>query len=141
MIKIRKGLDLPIAGAPERLVEPGSAVRSVAVLGEDFPGMKPTMLVTEGDHVEAGEPLFTDKKNPRVHYTAPAAGTIKVIHRGAKRALQSVVIDVDDELEPFTRCEAPALADVDRPAIVDSLLLSGLWPALRTRPVGRSRRS
>ena len=45
MIKIKKGLDLPIAGAPEQSTVDAKTVRSVAILGEDYPGMKPTMVV------------------------------------------------------------------------------------------------
>ena len=79
MIRIKKGLDLPIAGKPEALVEDARAVRTVAVLGEDFPGMKPTMLVQEGDEVSLGQPLFSDKKNDGVVFTAPAKGRIRVM--------------------------------------------------------------
>ena len=43
MIKVRKGLDLPITGAPRQEIEEGHQVRSVAVLGGDYVGMKPTM--------------------------------------------------------------------------------------------------
>ena len=53
MIKISKGLDLPISGVPKKSVsdEPNSS--SVSLLGNDFIGMKPTMMVKEGDHVKA----------------------------------------------------------------------------------------
>ncbi len=138
MIKTRKGLDLPLAGAPEPVIEPGAAVRSVAMLGEDYPGMRPTMRVQEGDRVRLGQPLFSDKKSEGVLYTAPAAGTVTGIHRGAKRALLSVVIDVDgDEEETFERFDAGALATLERDAVVRNLLTSGLWTALRTRPYSK----
>lgn len=138
MIKTKKGLDLPIAGAPEPVIEAGAQVGCVAVLGEDFPGMKPTMHVQEGDRVKCGQPLFSDKKNEGVHFTAPAAGTVKAIHRGAKRALLSVVIDVDgDDSESFAGYAAGELAGLERSAVVDNLVASGLWPALRTRPYSK----
>ena len=95
MIKTKKGLDLPVAGSPEPVIEAGATVRSVAVLGEDYPGMKPTMHVQEGDRVKLGQVLFTDKKNEGVKYTAPGAGVVQGVHRGAKRALLSVVIELD----------------------------------------------
>lgn len=62
------------------------------MLGHDYHGMKPTMFVSEGDHVKLGQLLFEDKKTPGVIYTAPGAGEIVAINRGAKRVLQSVVI-------------------------------------------------
>ena len=98
-IKTKKGLDLPISGTPEQVVHDGPAVKTVAVLGPDYIGMKPTMLVKEGDSVKKGQALFEDKKTPGVLFTAPAAGTVSAINRGAKRALQSVVITVEGGAE------------------------------------------
>ena len=63
MIKVRRGLDLPIAGAPEQVIHDGPKISQVAVLGSDYPGMKPTMAVREGDRVIRGQVLFSDKKN------------------------------------------------------------------------------
>jgi Na+-transporting NADH:ubiquinone oxidoreductase subunit A len=63
MIKIKKGLDLPIAGQPEQTIVEGAAVKTVALVGPDYVGMKPTMEVNEGDKVKKGQLLFTDKKN------------------------------------------------------------------------------
>ena len=92
MITIKRGLDLPISGAPEQAVSDLKEAEQVAVLGPDYVGMKPTMQVRVADQVKKGQVLFTDKKCPKVRYTAPASGTVEAIHRGAKRALLSVVI-------------------------------------------------
>jgi len=103
MYKITKGLDLPISGAPNQVIETARAVRSVAVIGPDYNGMKPTMAVQVGDKVKKGQLLFTDKKTEGVKYTAPASGIIAAINRGEKRMLQSVVIDVEgNEKETYT---------------------------------------
>ncbi|NDY94720.1 Na(+)-translocating NADH-quinone reductase subunit A [Wenzhouxiangella limi] len=138
MIRIRKGLELPLSGPPEQRIEPGSAVRSVAVLGGDYPGMRPTLHVAEGDRVRRGQLLFEDKKNPGVRYTAPAAGRIQAIHRGEKRFMQSVVIEPgdggDEDFSAFRPGSAARLA----PEAVRALLIeSGEWTALRTRPFGQ----
>ena len=74
MIKIKKGLDLPIAGRPEQAVYDGPAITEVALLGEEYAGMRPSMKVKEGDTVKKGQVLFEDKKNPGVVFTAPASG-------------------------------------------------------------------
>lgn len=138
MIRIKQGLDLPIAGAPEQRIEQARAVRSVAVLGCDYHGMKPTMAVQVGDRVKLGDVLFSDKKNPGVHFTAPGAGVVAAIHRGEQRVLQSVVIDLDgDEAVEFARYDAADLASLDGQRVRDNLQQSGLWAALRTRPYSK----
>lgn len=139
MITIKKGLDIPIAGAPQQIIEDGHAISSVAVLGEEFVGMRPTMFVHEGDQVKKGQILFEDKKNPGVKFTAPAAGTVKQINRGARRVLQSVVIQVEgDEQVTFDKYEASQLASLEREQVVNNLVESGLWTAIRTRPYSKS---
>lgn len=138
MIKIKYGLDLPISGAPEQRVEAARAVRSVAVLGCDYHGMKPTMAVQVGERVKLGQLLFSDKKNPGVHFTAPGAGVVSAIHRGEQRVLQSVVIDLEgDEAIEFARYAAGQLASLEPQAVRDNLQQSGLWTALRTRPFSK----
>ena len=138
MIKITRGLDLPISGLPDQRIEPGSKVRSVAVVGFDYNGMKPTMAVKTGDRVKTGQLLFTDKKNEGVRYTAPATGLVSAINRGEKRVLQSVVIDVeDDEYEGFTKYDASELPKLSAEQVTENLVESGLWTSLRARPFSR----
>jgi Na+-transporting NADH:ubiquinone oxidoreductase subunit A len=138
MIKITKGLALPVAGEPVQKIEKARVVRSVAVMGPDYPGMKPTMAVRDGDRVKRGQLLFTDKKNDGVRFTAPASGTISGINRGAKRALLSVAIDVDgDDYEAFGSYTEDQARSLDRDAVVEKLSKSGLWTALRTRPYSK----
>ena len=96
MIKIRRGLDIPLAGAPEQTIAREFSPRHVALLGADYVGMKPTMAVVEGDTVAKGQAIFTDKKCEGVVYTAPASGRVTAINRGARRVFQSLVIEVDD---------------------------------------------
>ena len=138
-VTIKKGLDLPIAGLPEQVIEKGNAAQSVAILGDDYVGMKPTMLVKEGQAVKLGEALFTDKKIPGVIFTSPAAGTVKAINRGNKRVLQSVVIELagDDEIT-FKQYDKAALTKLTREEVKQNLIAAGLWTALRTRPYSKS---
>ena len=138
MIKIRRGLDLPIAGKPEQVVHDGPMASQVAVVGSDYPGMKPTMAVREGDRVKLGQLLFTDKKTAGVRFTAPASGVVVAINRGERRVFQSLVIDIDgDEAESFTRYSADQLTSLERSLVVDNLVNSGQWVALRTRPYAK----
>jgi NADH:ubiquinone oxidoreductase, Na(+)-translocating, A subunit len=138
MIRIKKGLDLPIAGRPEQTVFDGAAITEIALLGEEYAGMRPSMKVKEGDAVKKGQVLFEDKKNPGVVFTAPAAGVVSAINRGEKRVLQSVVIRLEDggEIE-FDRYAPEELAKLDGNAVRRNLVQSGLWTAFRTRPFSK----
>ena len=138
MHRITKGLDVPITGEPDQTIVEGPDVTRVALIGPDYIGMKPTMLVGEGDTVKLGQPVFADKKTEGVLFTAPASGTVVEVNRGERRAFQSVVIEVsgDDQVE----FDVPA-AEVDaipRETLTDLLVQSGLWTAFRTRPYSRT---
>ncbi|NBI13880.1 Na(+)-translocating NADH-quinone reductase subunit A [[Haemophilus] felis] len=138
MITIKKGLDLPIAGSPEQVIRDGNAVTEVALLGEEYVGMRPSMKVREGDVVKKGQVLFEDKKNPGVFFTAPASGTVTAINRGAKRVLQSVVIRIEgDEQIAFDKYSTEQLSTLSVEQVRQNLLNSGLWTALRTRPFSK----
>jgi Na+-transporting NADH:ubiquinone oxidoreductase subunit A len=138
MIRVKQGLDLPIAGDPQQVIEAGQQVNRVAVIGDDYVGMKPTFHVAEGDFVRCGQLLFTDKRVPAIRYTAPASGKVTKINRGAKRVFQSVVIDIQgDERENFPCYSASQLVRLDRGTVRDNLVQSGLWTALRARPFSK----
>jgi len=139
MIKITKGLDLPIQGAPQQTIQDGNTVTRVAILGEEYIGMRPTMHVQEGDKVKKGQILFEDKKNPGVKFTAPAAGNVVEVNRGAKRVLQSVVIQLEgDDSEVFAKYSSTELASLDAAKVQENLVNSGMWTAFRTRPFSKS---
>jgi len=133
---IKKGLDVPISGQPEQDISAAPAAKTVALLGDDYVGMRPKLLVAEGDKVKLGTPLFEDKKTAGVIFTSPAAGTVKAINRGAKRRFLSMVVDVDGEAsEKFKSFDN--LRDLKRDKVQDLLVSSGLWTALRTRPFSK----
>jgi Na+-transporting NADH:ubiquinone oxidoreductase subunit A len=137
-IKIRKGLDLPVAGEPEQTVHAARPVHSLAAVGADYVDLKPTMFVEEGDRVKLGQPLFEDKRRPGVLHTAPGAGTVKAIHRGPRRVLQSVVIQLDgDDEVTFQSYGAAQLPNLDRTVVREQLVKSGQWTGFRTRPYNR----
>ncbi|SDU17967.1 Na+-transporting NADH:ubiquinone oxidoreductase subunit A [Pseudomonas pohangensis] len=138
MIRIKNGLDLPITGSPVQEVTAARPPRSVALLGNDYNGLKPTMAVQVGDRVKLGQVVFSDKRNPGVHFTAPAAGVVSAINRGQQRVLQSLVIDLEgDEELTFAQYPAAQLASLDAQLVRDNLQQSGLWTALRSRPFSK----
>lgn len=148
-VTIRKGLDLPLSGEPAQQVSDGPDLLHVAVIAADFPGMKPRFLIKEGQAVRRGQPLFEDRKVSGVLHTAPAAGTVAAINRGARRALQSVVIELSDAEQAGSPADdAFATFDAHQPGVgaadmtgdqVKALMLqSGLWTGLRARPYDRT---
>ena len=146
--RIKKGLDLPISGAPDQSVHAGPAIARVALLGDDYHGLRARLRVEEGATVRRGQLLFEDRTTPGVRYTAPGAGRIVAINRGRRRALQSLVIQLSatesagraadaehthfESHRPGTSPESLS-ADQVRALLVES----GLWTALRTRPFSR----
>ncbi len=132
-IVIKKGLDLPIDGKPVQAIEAGAEIGQVALIGDDYVGMKPRFLVKEGDRVKAGQPVFADKKTEGVIYTSPTSGTVNSINRGAKRKFLSIVFDVDGNDEE-TFASHDSVEGLDREVVQQQLLDSGMWQAFRTRP-------
>ena len=128
---IKKGLNLPIAGSTSTTdCVQGAAAQQVALLPQEAWGIKVQMLVAVGDQVKVGSPLFCDRRDPDVIFTSPAAGTVAAVNRGARRAVQSVVVDVANFDE---HAEMPS-SDGSRASLVATLAASGLWPNLRQRP-------
>ncbi|MDD2732306.1 MAG: Na(+)-translocating NADH-quinone reductase subunit A [Desulfuromonadaceae bacterium] len=138
MIQIKKGFTLPISGKPQQIIGAGSAIRRVALLSCDYPGLKPTLLVQEGERVKLGQPLFSDKKNPKVLYTSPGCGVVSAINRAERRAFVSLVIALDGEKEILFPAFPRNLLDSIPPEDIEqSLLASGLWTAFRSRPFNK----
>ena len=102
MINIKKGLDLPIGGKPVQSISDSPMVKHVALLASDYIGLRPSMAVEPGDQVKKGQVLFEDKKNPGTRFTAPVAGKVVAVNRGARRAFQSLVIEVDNNCLLYT---------------------------------------
>ncbi|MBU1565276.1 MAG: Na(+)-translocating NADH-quinone reductase subunit A [Proteobacteria bacterium] len=137
-IRMKRGLDIPISGGPEQKIRQGNPVRQVALLGDDYIGMKPTMLVKPGDRVICGQQLFTDKRNEGVIFTSPGCGTVLAVNRGEKRRFESVIIDLEGE-EGVIFCQPMTTPEELEPHVIrDLLITSGLWTAFRTRPYGKA---
>lgn len=138
MHRITKGLELPITGEPEQTIVPGPTVTRVGLLGPDYLGLKPSVLVQPGDRVKAGTPLFRDKATAGVVYTSPASGVVAAVQRGDRRAFQSVIIDVEGQgAETFTPLFQRDATSASREQITQLLADSGLWPSFRTRPFNK----
>jgi Na+-transporting NADH:ubiquinone oxidoreductase subunit A len=132
--RLKRGFDIKIMGSPGNEIVEYRAT-TYAVNPRDLKGISPIpkIEVEIGDEVKAGDVLFYDKKNPKVKYTAPVSGEIVEINRGAKRAIEDVVI-LADQKTSFRKFEVGNLELRSRDALVEDMLNSGLWPMIRQRP-------
>jgi Na+-transporting NADH:ubiquinone oxidoreductase subunit A len=132
-IRLRRGLNIKIAGAPKQVIEDVAPVSSLGLLGPDLRGARPSFKVEVGERVSAGQAVFVDRRRPEIIFTAPGSGTIVAINRG-RHARNVLVIALDgDAVETFERPKA----EPSRDDIRCLLLKAGLWPAFLTRPFGR----
>lgn len=136
MIRISSGLDIPVSGEPVQEISLGAEIRSVALVAADYVGLRPAVVVRDGDRVRLGQTILTDKNHPGICFTAPGSGTVRGVNRGAKRKLLSIVMDLEegDEQEQFATHGVSSLTGEQAR---ENLLKSGLWTGLRTRPFNR----
>ncbi|NPA68027.1 MAG: Na(+)-translocating NADH-quinone reductase subunit A [Chlorobi bacterium] len=133
IIKIKRGLDIKLAGAPEKESEDLPLASSYGIKPTDFPGITPKVVSKVDTKVKAGTPLFYDKYNPEVVFTSPVSGKVSAIHRGERRRILEFVIEPDgnNEFETFVKDKPENL---DRETIKENILKSGCWPFIRQRP-------
>jgi Na+-transporting NADH:ubiquinone oxidoreductase subunit A len=135
---LKRGLDIPILGIPEQKIYDGNNPETLAVLGPDYNGLKPKMLVGVGDKVVRGTPLFCHKDNPDVLYVSPCKGHVESINRGEKRALLSVVISVDSLTHKgMNIVKLNSQIDDNTEFVRKCLYESGLWTSFLTRPYSK----
>ena len=134
--KLRKGLDLPIAGQPVQEIKDHKDVSTVAVLGSDYIGLKPKVVVEEGDVIGAGQAIFFNKETPDVKVVSPVSGRVKAINRGARRVLLSVEVEIDD-----SAADALDFSDLGggdtREGLIEKLATAGLWTSFKARPYSK----
>jgi Na+-transporting NADH:ubiquinone oxidoreductase subunit A len=137
-VNIRKGLNLPIVGQAEDKIEE-KTVKRVAILADDYIGMKPSMLVNVGDSVQAGDVVFTCKKNEGLRFTSPVNGRVIEINRGERRAFESVVFEITGTSQAVLRSYKQQNIDHFKTEEIKQILAeSGLVTCLRERPFEKS---
>ncbi|TVQ94112.1 MAG: NADH:ubiquinone reductase (Na(+)-transporting) subunit A [Deltaproteobacteria bacterium] len=137
---LKRGLDIPIAGAASGSVESLPLPRSVIIDPREFQGTTPRLIAREGDRVERGGGLFHAKSDRDLVYRAPVSGTVREVQRGHRRVITGIVVDVDAEQgEPkvLDAAQADKLPSLSRAEVVDLVRRSGLWWSLRQRPLDR----
>jgi len=131
-IVIKQGLDINLLGEAEKKISELEA-GCFALKPTDFFGVFPKLLVSEGDRVKAGTPIFFDKYREKIRFSSPVSGTVREIRRGAKRVVLEIKITADSEntFEDFGKADPASLS---RDKIIEKLLQSGIWPMIRQRP-------
>ena len=135
VISIKKGLDIPINGAPKQELAEEKFTRICGIVGLNYIGLKPKLMVLPDNYVKAGQVLFVEKRDENIKYTSPINGKLLAINRGEKRAFQSIIIEKtgDDYIE-FEKFDDSSLSNISADKIKHLLSQTGLWVSFRTRP-------
>lgn len=133
---IRKGLDLPIDGQAALEIANPTSLSSIGINPIEFKSVKPKLLVTEGQTVKGGSPVFFDKKRPYIKIVSPVPGTISKINWGPRRTINSIEItpDLSGEYETFEKMTSESIDKLDRNEALSLLQGSGTFAFLRQRP-------
>ncbi len=134
-IRLKKGLNIPLKGAANPQIYKTISSDIIAVKPTDFKLVIPKLLVKEGDTLKAGSPVFADKKNPQIVFTSPCSGTVSEIVRGEKRKILEIRIKAEKNIN-YLQFDAPEIFSATKEQIIELLLKSGLWVAIKQRPYG-----
>ena len=133
VIKLRKGLDIKLKGTAAQELVSVKASKAYALVPDDFTGVTPKIVVTEGQSVKAGEALFVDKKHPEVKFVSPVSGTVAAVNRGARRKVMSIVVTPNGKQEAV-EFGVKSVHSLSGEEVKQALLESGLFAFLRQRP-------
>lgn len=133
VIRLRRGLDINLAGRAEKTIVALKPDGTFALRPDSFEGIKPKVLVKEGDKVKAGEALFINKAYPNVKFSSPVSGTVSLVERGDRRKLLSVRIEADKEQE-FIDFGVKDIATLSGEQVVENLLEAGLFGYINQLP-------
>lgn len=133
VIKLRKGLDINLKGiAAKELVsvkEPGI----YSLVPDDFTGVKPKVVVKEGENVLAGGPLFVDKNHPEVNFVSPVSGVVTSVERGERRKVLNIIVKADEK-QQYVEFGKMNLAELNAEQVKEALMNAGLFAFFRQRP-------
>ena len=133
VIKLRKGLDIRLKGCAEETKLQLKSNGKYALVPDDFEGVTPKVLVKEGDHVKAGEPLFVNKQFPEVRFASPVSGKVSAVVRGDRRKVLCIKVDADAQQE-FVNYGVKDVAKMDGKAVIEALLEAGVFGYINQLP-------
>lgn len=133
LIETHKGLDIQLAGkASEKKTKLG-VVSDYALVPDDFTGIVPKVVVKEGDHVLAGDPLFVNKNFPEVRFASPVSGIVEAVVRGDRRKVLCVKVKADDSQE-YRDFGSKNVDSLDGNGVRSLLLEAGLFGYINQLP-------
>lgn len=133
---LKKGHSLKMDGVPIKVLSKTILTENVYLHPKDFPGIKPKLLISEGDTVLAGSPVFFDKLNPEVKFVSPVSGTVSEIKFGKRRVIERIIIKADGKSTNL-KADSFSLDNSSKDDLKSKLLESGLWPTIRQRPFSK----
>ncbi len=132
-IKIKKGLQIPLAGQPEQVFRGELTSDSVQVCPEDFQGIIPKLKVKVDDTVKAGQALFFSKEHPEMLFVSPVSGKITAVNRGARRRILNITVQADKETQ-YVEFGKKDVAKLSADEVKQSMLEAGVWYVIKQRP-------
>ena len=125
-------------GAPSDEIAKSILPEKVSISPSQFRGVKPKLIVSEGDKVETGSPLFFDKLKPKVKWASPSSGVVTNIQYGARRVIEKIEITVEDKGPDLSKSfSSSQLNTADRDTILKSILDACIFPLIRQRPFNK----
>ena len=125
-------------GIPSSEISSNIMPDKVSISPNTFRGIKPKLIVSEGDKVNTGSPLFYDKLKPDIKWASPACGLVSSIKFGARRVIEAIEVTVEDgeanEVKPFSNS---GLSSASREEVMDRLLEANIFPLIRQRPFNK----
>ncbi|MCC6462487.1 MAG: Na(+)-translocating NADH-quinone reductase subunit A [Saprospiraceae bacterium] len=135
-IRIRRGYDIRLEGSAEKTSSALPLSDVIALKPSDFPSFLPKVLVSPGEEILAGQPVFFDKDRPNLRICSPVSGEVAEVVRGEKRQILEVRIIPDRETTRYLEFPKQDPAGVSRGDLLQRLLDSGVWNYIRQRPYG-----
>ncbi len=132
-IKIKKGLDIRLKGEADKTLSNAPRSRTFAIRPSDFHLITPKVVLKEGEKLQAGDPVFYSRENKDLKFVSPVSGTLTAIERGAKRVIERIVIEADQQ-DAFKEFGKIDLSTADAEAIKSRFLEAGCWPFIKQRP-------
>ncbi len=133
VIKLRKGLDINLQGKAAKKFVDVKPSEIYGLVPDGFYGMKPKVVVREGDEVKAGDALFVNKAHPEVNFVSPVSGKVVAVERGERRKVLSVQVAADAKqvCKDFGKKD-PAKMSAEE--VKKVLLEGGMFGFFRQRP-------